>query len=99
MVDPFPSSLSPISTRFPFTLSRSRKNGSLLAEHAVVMSSFTTYIIGFVILVLGLAMAAYLLDVPALWIAVGVIVALGIGVITATSRTKMKDPPGPAAGP
>lgn len=63
------------------------------------MSSFTTYIIGFVILVVGLAMAAYLLDVPALWIAVGVIVALGIGVITATSRTKMKDPPGPAAGP
>ena len=63
------------------------------------MSSFTTYIIGFVILVAGLAMAAYLLDVPAVWIAVGVIVALGIGVITATSRTKMKDPPGPAAGP
>lgn len=58
------------------------------------MSSFATYVIGFVILVVGLAMAAYLLDVPTLWIAVGVIVALGIGVITATSRTKMKDPPG-----
>ena len=58
------------------------------------MSSFATYVFGFVILILGLAMAAYLLDVPALWIAVGVIVALGIGLITATSRTKMKDPPG-----
>lgn len=58
------------------------------------MSSFTTYIIGFIILVLGLAMAAYLLNLPGLWIAVGVIVLLGIGVITATSRTKMKDPPG-----
>jgi uncharacterized membrane protein YiaA len=58
------------------------------------MSSFTTYVIGFIILVLGLAMAAYLLDVPSKWIAVGVIVALGIGVVTATSRTKMKDPPG-----
>jgi uncharacterized membrane protein YiaA len=58
------------------------------------MSSFTTYIIGFVILVVGLAMAAYLLDVPAVWIGVGVVVALGIGVITATSRTKTKDPPG-----
>jgi uncharacterized membrane protein YiaA len=59
-----------------------------------IMSSFATYVVGFVILVLGLAMAAYMLDVPTLWIAVGVIVALGIGVITATSRTKMKDPPG-----
>ena len=58
------------------------------------MSSFTTYIIGFVILVVGLAMAAYLLDVPPVWIGVGVVVALGIGVITATSRTKTKDPPG-----
>lgn len=58
------------------------------------MSSFTTYIIGFVILVVGLAIAAYLLNIPSMWIAVGVVVALGIGVITATSRTKMKDPPG-----
>jgi uncharacterized membrane protein YiaA len=58
------------------------------------MSSFTTYVVGFVILIAGLAIAAYLLDVPTIWIAVGVIVALGIGVVTATSRTKMKDPPG-----
>ena len=60
----------------------------------VIMSSFTTYVIGFVILVAGLAMAAYLLNVPGMWIAVGVVVALGIGVVTATSRTKMKHPPG-----
>lgn len=58
------------------------------------MSSFATYVIGFVILIAGLAIGAYLLDVPTVWIAVGVIVALGIGVVTATSRTKMKDPPG-----
>ena len=58
------------------------------------MSSFATYVIGFVILIFGLAMAAYLLNVPTLWIGVGVIVALGLGVVTATGRTKMKDPPG-----
>jgi uncharacterized membrane protein YiaA len=58
------------------------------------MSSFTTYVIGFVILVVGLAIGAYMLNVPSIWIAIGVIVALGLGVITATSRTKMKDPPG-----
>lgn len=67
---------------------------SILPLLAIAMSSFATYVIGFVILVAGLAMAAYLLDVPGMWIAVGVVVALGIGVVTATSRTKMKDPPG-----
>jgi positive regulator of sigma E activity len=92
-----PSPRFPLPSRLPVPTHHS--SGLRIAEHAPVMSSFTTYIIGFVILVVGLAMAAYLLDVPALWIAVGVVVALGIGVITATSRTKMKDPPGPAAGP
>lgn len=58
------------------------------------MSSFTTYVVGFVIIIVGLAVAAHLVDVPTIWIAVGVIVALGIGIVTATSRTKMKDPPG-----
>ena len=57
------------------------------------MSSFTTYLLGFFIVVLGLAVAAYLLSVPPMWIAVGVIVLVGIGILTATSRTKPRDPP------
>jgi uncharacterized membrane protein YiaA len=57
------------------------------------MSSFATYIVGFIILVVGLALAAYLLNVPSMWIAVGVIVLIGIGVLMATSRTKPRDPP------
>lgn len=57
------------------------------------MSSFSTYMIGFVVLVLGLAVAAYLVNLPAMWIAVGVIVAIGLGILMATSRTKPKDPP------
>jgi uncharacterized membrane protein YiaA len=56
------------------------------------MSSFATYLIGFIILTVGLALAAYLLNVPSTWIAVGVIVLIGIGVLSATSRTKMRDP-------
>lgn len=56
------------------------------------MSSFATYVVGFVILIVGLALAAYLLNVPSTWIAVGVIVLLGIGILSATSRTKMRDP-------
>jgi len=61
------------------------------------MSSFATYLIGFLILIGGLGWAAYLLNVPAMWIGVGVIVLLGIGVLSATSRTKMRDPGGNAA--
>ena len=57
------------------------------------MSSFATFLVGFVILIIGLAMGAYLLGVPAVWIAVGVVVMIGIGVLAATSRTKPKDPP------
>ena len=57
------------------------------------MSSFSTYLIGFVILIIGLAIGAYLLGVPPLWITVGVISMIGIGVLTATSRTKPRDPP------
>ena len=33
------------------------------------MSSFGTYLIGFIILIVGLAIAAYLLNVPPMWIA------------------------------
>ena len=57
------------------------------------MSSFSTYLIGFVVLIIGLAVAAYLVGVPQLWIGVGVIVLIGIGILTGTSRTKTKDPP------
>lgn len=62
------------------------------------MSSFGTYLTGFVILIVGLAIAAYLLNAPPMWIGVGVIVLIGIGILMATSRTKMKDPP-PPSGP
>lgn len=57
------------------------------------MSSFGTYIIGFIVLIAGLAIAAWLLGAPPTWILVGVIVLLGVGIISATSRTKPRDPP------
>ena len=63
------------------------------------MSSFATYLIGFIILVVGLGFAAYLLNVPGTWIGVGVVVLVGIGVLMATTRTKPRDPPPPGGGP
>ena len=56
------------------------------------MSAFATYLVGFIILIMGLALGAYLLNVPALWILAGVIVMIGVGVLSATSRTKSRDP-------
>jgi uncharacterized membrane protein YiaA len=56
------------------------------------MSSFATYLIGFLILIVGLGFAAYLLNVPSMWIGVGIIVLVGVGVLSATSRTKLRDP-------
>jgi hypothetical protein len=57
------------------------------------MSSFGIYLIGFIILIVGLAIAANLLGLPSLWIGVGVIILIGIGVLTGVSRTKRPDPP------
>ena len=57
------------------------------------MSSFATYLVGFVVLIIGLALGAYLLGVPPLWITVGVVVMIGVGILMATSRTKPRDPP------
>lgn len=59
------------------------------------MSSFTTYLIGFIILIIGVALAAHLMGAPTMWIVVGVIVLIGIGIITATTRTRTRDPGGP----
>lgn len=59
------------------------------------MTSFQTYLLGFIIFVVGLAVAAHLLGVPPMWIGVGVLVLIGIGIISATSRTKPRDPQHP----
>ena len=57
------------------------------------MSSFGIYIIGFVIVIVGLALGAHMLGVPSMWIGIGVIVLVGIGILSGVSRTKRPDPP------
>ena len=57
------------------------------------MSSFGIYVIGFIIVIVGLAIAAHLLGVPSTWIGVGVIVLVGIAILTGVSKTKRPDPP------
>jgi hypothetical protein len=54
--------------------------------------SFGLYMIGFIVLVLGIAYGAYLAHVPSHWIAVGVIVLAGAGIMTGVTHTRHRDP-------
>ncbi len=54
--------------------------------------SFGLYLVGFIVLIIGLALGAYLLHVPAMWIGVGVIVLVGIGILTGVTSTRRPDP-------
>jgi hypothetical protein len=56
------------------------------------VSSLAIYIIGFVILVAGLAYGAQLAGVSTQWIAVGVLVLVGLGIAMGVTRTRQKDP-------
>lgn len=54
--------------------------------------SFGLYILGFIVLIVGLAVGAHLMHVPDKWIGVGVIVMIGIGIITGVTSTRRPDP-------
>ncbi|HEX7182629.1 MAG TPA: hypothetical protein VF756_12365 [Thermoanaerobaculia bacterium] len=58
-------------------------------------SSFGVYLVGFIVLILGLAFGAYLAGAPPVWIGVGVVILLGIGIVMAVTRTQAKTPPPP----
>jgi hypothetical protein len=54
--------------------------------------SFGLYIAGFAILIIGLAMGAHLAHMPPRWIAVGVVVMVGIGIVKGVAKTRRPDP-------
>jgi len=53
--------------------------------------SFGLYIVGFIVLIFGLGIGAFLLHVPPQWIAVGVIVMVGLGILTGVTTTRHRD--------
>lgn len=59
------------------------------------MSSFSTWLIGYFVVVVGLVMAAYMLGAPPMWIGIGAVILVGFGILKATSSNRMKDPPAP----
>jgi hypothetical protein len=54
--------------------------------------SFGLYIVGFIVLIVGLAWGAHLAHVPQQWIGVGVVVLVGLGVVKAVTHTRQRDP-------
>jgi predicted ABC-type exoprotein transport system permease subunit len=55
--------------------------------------SFALYLVGTLIVIIGLGYGAWLAHVPTQWIVVGAVVILGLGILTGVSRTRRKDPP------
>lgn len=53
--------------------------------------SFGIYLIGYVILIVGLGIGAHLMHVPPRWIGVGVLIFVGLGVITGVTSTRNRD--------
>jgi hypothetical protein len=61
--------------------------GTAVAQHAVV-NWFNLAVLGWIILIAALAIAAYLMHAKPLYIAIGCLALLGIGIITSASRSK-----------
>lgn len=57
-------------------------------------SSFGIYLIGFIIVIIGLGIGAHLLGVPPMWIGVGVICLVGFGILSAVKKTQSRARPG-----
>jgi hypothetical protein len=54
--------------------------------------SFGLYLVGYIVLIIGLAIGAHMMHMPPRWIGVGVIVMIGIGILTGVTRTRRPDP-------
>ncbi|MDO5624967.1 MAG: hypothetical protein Q4G71_09785 [Pseudomonadota bacterium] len=55
--------------------------------------SFALYLIGLIIAIGGVAWAAVTAGVPQLYIIIGAVILVGVGIMGAVSRTRAKDPP------
>ena len=54
--------------------------------------SFGIYMVGFIVMIIGLAMGAYFMHMPPHWIGVGVIVLVGLGILLGVTSTRKPDP-------
>ncbi len=57
------------------------------------MSNFSLYLVGFIIVIAGLAYGAFLAGIPPVWIGVGVVVLLGLAILKGVSQTRHREMP------
>ena len=55
--------------------------------------SFLLYMIGFIVFIAGLAWLATVAGVSQVFVTIGAVILLGVGIFTAVSRLREKDPP------
>lgn len=53
--------------------------------------SFGLYLVGFVVLIVGLAIGANMMNVPPRWIGVGILVLAGLGILSGVAKTRGRD--------
>ena len=54
--------------------------------------SFVIYLIGYLVFIVGLALGAHMMHMPPRWIGVGVLILVGLGILTGVARTRQRDP-------
>lgn len=52
------------------------------------MNWFNMMLVGWIILIIALAIAAHLLGASNIWIAIGVLAMIGVGIIVSVSKSK-----------
>lgn len=61
--------------------------------------SLIFYVLGFIVLIAGLAWAASLLGLPSTWILVGVVVLAGVAILSIAGNVRQGPPPPPPPDP
>ena len=55
--------------------------------------SFPIYLVGFVLVIGGVAWGLSVAGVPSLYIMIACVIMLGLGILSGVSKTRQKDPP------
>jgi hypothetical protein len=55
--------------------------------------TFALYLIGYLILIVGVGWGMTVAHVPSQWVAITCVILLGLGILTGAMRTRSKDPP------
>ena len=53
--------------------------------------SFGIYLVGYIIMIVGLGLGAHYMHVPPRWIGVGVLVLAGLGILHGVTATRQRD--------